>query len=174
MPLLQYFFGAGGALLCLMLVLNAYVPKAPPREQHDLDKSTIRITAPRTGDFVIDHFPAVRNDLAVDPAEAVRRALAMMPEDKDKQTSGATARSESQPAPPRKRRLAQRTQPRPSNGDTRSQARPQAWASNGWSNNSWSQNWSNGSSGNWSSNWNNNGSQNWSNNRWANNRWTGW
>ena len=46
-----------------------------------LSRSTIRITAPQTGDYVIDHFPSVRNDLAVDPAETVRRALALMPKD---------------------------------------------------------------------------------------------
>ena len=182
MPLLQYFFGVGGALLCLMFALNAYVPKDPPREQHELDKSTIRITAPRTGDYVVDHFPLVRNDLTVDPEEAVRRALAMMPKEDQPKQHVATARSASQsPAPPRKRRIAQRAQPRQPNGEA-AYGRPQAWASNGWSNNSWSQNWSqnssqysaNGSSGGWSSNWNNGYSRNWPNDRWANNRWTRW
>jgi hypothetical protein len=176
MPLLQYFLGVGGALMCLMFVLNAYVPKDPPREQRELDKSTIRITAPHTGDYVIDHFPAVRSDLAFDPAEAVRRALAMMPDDKPKQTSVASARSEP-PAASRKRHVAQRQQPRPPHGDGPSLARQQTWASNGWSNNNWSQNWSQNSSngsGGWSNNWNNNYSQNWSGNRWGNNRWSGW
>ncbi len=177
MPLLQYFLGVGGALLCLMFVLNAYVPKDPPREQHDLDKSTIRITAPRTGDYVIDHFPSVRNDLAIDPAESVRRALAMMPkDDESRQNVAATARAEpASSAPPRKRHVAQRPQPHPSpsRGEVASNARPQAYASNGWSNNNWSQSWSN-SPGGWSSNWNSGYSQNWSNDRWANNRWTRW
>jgi hypothetical protein len=174
MPLLQYFFGVGGALLCLMFALNAYVPKDPPRDQHELDKSTIRISAPRTGDYVIDHFPLVRNDLSVDPEEAVRRALAMMPKDDESKRNVATARSASQSSsPPRKRRVAQRAQPRQPNGDAPS-GRPQAWASNGWSNNGWSQGSSNGSSGGWSTNWNNGYSQNWSNDRWANNRWTHW
>jgi len=172
MPLLQYFFGIGGALLCLMFVLDAYVPKAPPREQHELDKSTIRISTPRTGDYVIDHFPLVRNDLSVDPEEAVRRALAMMPKEDEPKKTVAGVRSE-QPSPPRKRRLAQRSQPRQPTNDAASQGRPQAWASNGWSNNSWSQN--SPQSGGWSNNWNNGYSQNWSNDRWANNnRWSRW
>ena len=177
MPLLQYFFGVGGALLCLLFVFDAYVPKEPPREQHELDKSTIRISAPRTGDYVIDHFPAVRNDLAVDPAEAVRRALAMMPESDRKSADVPAARRES-PASPRKRRVAQRQQPRLPRGEAPSPERPQTLASNGWSsNNSWPQNswqnsWpnfgnrsSNGSSHGWSTNWNNNYSQSGSNNR---------
>jgi hypothetical protein len=183
MPLLQYFLGVGGALLCVMFMLNAYVPKDPPREQRDLDKSTIRITAPHTGDYVIDHFPSVRNDLAFDPAEAVRRALAMMPKDDEPKQRAATSRTEaSSPSSSRKRHLAQRSQPRQPRGDIPPAARPQAWASNGWSNNSWSQNspqnssqssW-NGSSGGWSNNWNNNYSQNGSGNRGGSNRWNGW
>jgi hypothetical protein len=182
MPLLQYFLGVGGALLCVMFMLNAYVPKEPPREQRDLDKSTIRITAPHTGDYVIDHFPAVRSDLAFDPAEAVRRALAMMPKDDEPKQHAATSRAEApSPSPSRKRHLAQRSQPRQPRGDA-PPTRPQAWASNGWSNNSWSQNWPqdssqnswNSSSGGWSNNWNNNYSQSGSGNHSGSNRWNGW
>jgi len=180
MPIFQYVFGVGGVLLCLMFVLDVYVPKAAPREQHDLDKSTIRVTAPPTGEFLIDHFPSVQNDLPRDPAEAVRRALAMMPEGDVKQADVATARSE-RPASTalRKRRVAQRSRPRLPNGEL---TPSQAWAGNGWSDRNWSQdwsqNWSNSSSGNRSGNshssgWNN-GPQGWSNNRWTNNRWAAW
>jgi hypothetical protein len=166
MPILKYLFGAGGALLCLMFVLNAYVPKAPQREQHDIDKSTIHLTAAPTGDFVIDHFPAVRGDLADAPNDAVRKAMAMMPPEDAKQAGGnAMNAASAAPVPPRKRHLAQRPQSRLANGDPPSpiQALP---SNSGWSNNGWSQGWSNNSGGNWNSNW----PQNWGSNRRADNR----
>lgn len=174
MPFFRYLFGVGGVLLCLMFLLDAYVPKAPPREQHDLDKSTIRITSRPSGDYVIDHFPLVRNDLAADPAEAVRRALAMMPESDAKQAKIAAAPSnKATPAAPRKRRVAQRTQARVANGEAASPGRSQAWAGNNWSNN-WSQNWSDNSSRGWNGNWNNGSSHGWRDNQWANNQWAAW
>jgi hypothetical protein len=161
MPLVQYFFGVGGALLCLMFVLDAYVPKAPAREQHVLDKSTIRITARPPGDFVIDHFPPVSGNPMAGPNEAVRQALAMMPEGDAKQADAAARRTDKPPvANSRKRRVVQRTQTHLAIGEVPSSTRSP------WSGNKGSQGWS--------SNWNGNWSQGWSNNRWANNQWTAW
>jgi hypothetical protein len=170
MPIFRYLFGVGGVLLCLMFVLDAYVPKAPPRELRDLDKSTIRITARPSGDYVIDHFPLVRNDLAVDPAEAVRRALAMMPEGDAKQTEVPAAPSnKATSAAPRKRRVAQRTQTRVASGDVASAGRSQAWSGN-----NWSPGWSDNASRSWNGNWSNSSSRGWRDNHWANNQWTTW
>src|SRR5436309_1743309 len=134
MPILQYLFGVGGALLCLMFLLDAYVPKAPPREQRELDKSIIRVTAARTGDFVIDHFPAVRGDLADAANDAVRKAMAMMPPDDAQQTGKKATRTDSPPAP-RKRHLAQRPPSRLASGEAPSPIRPQPWSNQPWSNN---------------------------------------
>lgn len=179
MPILQYLFGVGGALLCLMFVLDAYVPKAPPREQRDVDKSTIHVAATRTGDFVIDHFPVVRGDLADAANDAVRKAMAMMPPEDTRQPiinvpQGASVA----PPPARKRRLAQRPQPRLATGEMPSPAQPQpssgnawssgSWSSNGWSGDNRSGNWNNS----WSRGWNNNWSQNRDGNHWADSRWT--
>ena len=162
MPLVQYFLGVGGALLCLMFVLDAYVPKVPPREQRELDKSTIRITARPSDAFVIDHFPPVPGNVAAGPADAVRQALAMMPEGEARQLHVAATREDRHTAAtPRKRRVVQQQQTRVANGEAASPVRPQAWSGN-----TWSQGWSN----NWNSNW----SQGWSHNRWANNQWTAW
>lgn len=174
MPILQYFFGVGGALLCLMFVFNAYVPPAVPREQHDIDKSSIHVTATRTGDFVIDHFPAVRADLATAASEAVRQAMAMMPPDEAKQPGNTEPRGNPAPAP-RKRHTAQRSPTRLATGDAPSPSRTQPWSNQPWSNNGWSQNWSSGSQGSSSQgsswgNWNSNWSQNWGSKRWADSR----
>jgi hypothetical protein len=165
MPILKYLFGVGGTLLCLMFVFNAYLPKAAPREQHDLDKSTIHVTAAPTGDFVIDHFPAVRGDLAAAASDAVRQAMAMMPPDEARQAGNSGARTDPAPAP-RKRHLAQRQQSRLVNGEPTSPPRTQPPSNSGWSNNGWSQGWSNNSQGNWNSNW----PQNWGSDRWVDNR----
>jgi len=164
MPILQYLFGVGGALLCLMFALNAYVPAAPPREQREIDKSIIHVHAPPTGDFVIDHFPAVRADLADAANDAVKKAMAMMPPEDIKRADDA-ARADAATAPaPRKRRVAQRPQQlRLANGDVPSPVRSQPPSNGGWSNQGWSNNgWSN--SGSW-----NNNSRGWGNNRWADN-----
>lgn len=186
MPLLQYFFGVGTALLCLMFVLDAYVPKAPAREQRELDKSTIRITARPSDEFVIDRFPPVHGNVAAGPSDAVRQALAMMPDGDVKQAGVAAAPEHGRTATtPRKRRVVQRSQTRLANGEVPSPSRSQSWSGNnwsqGWSNNwnsNWSQGWSNNRSGNWSQGWTNNrgsnGSQGWTSKRWANNQWTSW
>ena len=49
MPLLRYFVFVGGALLALLFVSNALVPKAPDevRADSEFDKSTIRIQSER-------------------------------------------------------------------------------------------------------------------------------
>lgn len=176
MPLVQYFVGVGGVLLCLMLALNVYLPKAPPREQRDIDKSTIRITARPSADFVIDRFPPVRSDGAIDPSDAVRKALAMMPADEGQKQSAGTARADSPQPAPRRKRIAQRSQVRIAGNDGSPAAAsqpPQGWGNNGWSNGSWSNNnwshsWPNNSQGNWSNNnWNNSWSRGWASNQWS-------
>jgi len=160
------------------------VPPAAPREQRDLDKSIIHVTAPRTGDFVIDHFPAVRGDLATAASEAVRQAMAMMPPDEARQPGNTETRAN--PATtPRKRHSAPRSPSRLATGEAPSPGRPQPWSNQPWSNqpwsnqpwsnNGWSQNWSNGSQGSSSQgsswgNWNSNWPQNRGSNRWADNR----
>jgi hypothetical protein len=162
MPIFQYFFGVGGVLLCLMFALDAYVPKAPAREQHEFDKSTIRITARPSDAFVIDRFPPVRGNVAAGPNDAVRQALAMMPDSDVKQADVAPAQAHPQTAAkPHKRRVAQRSQTHLANGEVPTPARSQAWSGN---------NWSQG----WSSNWNSGWSPGRNNNRWANNQWTAW
>lgn len=170
MPILQYLFGVGGALLCLMFVLNAYVPQTAPREQHELDTSIIHVTAPPSGDFVIDHFPAVRGDLATASSEAVRQAMAMMPPEEARQPGSTDTHTN--PAPtPRKHHLAQRPPSRLAAGDAPLSAGGQppsnsGWSNSGWSNNGWSQGWNN-SQGNSGGSWNNSWPQNRGNNRWA-------
>jgi hypothetical protein len=162
MPILQYLFGVGGALLCLMFALNAYVPAAPPREQHEIDKSIIHVTAAPTGDFVIDHFPAVRGDLADAANDAVKKAMAMMPPQDIKQAAANTEHpAAAVPRAPHKRRVAQRPQSQFASGDAPSPMRSQASSNSGWSNNGWSSSWSN-NSGNWS--------HGWGDNHWADNR----
>ena len=49
MPLLRYFVFVGGALLALLFVSNAYLPKTPDEVRADagFDKSTIRIHSER-------------------------------------------------------------------------------------------------------------------------------
>jgi hypothetical protein len=162
MPLVQYFLGVGGALLCLMFVLDVYVPKAPLREHHELDRSTIRITSRPSDAIVIDRFPPVHGSVAAGSGDAVRQALAMMPDGEAKQADVVATR-EDRPiaATPRKRRVAQRPQTRLAIGEIPSPVRSQSRSGN---------DWSQGSSSNWSSNW----SQGWSQNRWANNQWTAW
>ena len=60
MQVFQYLLWVGGVLICLMFALDVYIPAAPPREQHDIDRTTIRITAapdrgiaPDTGDMAV-------------------------------------------------------------------------------------------------------------------------
>lgn len=171
MPILQYLFGVGGALLCLMFVLNAYVPAAPLREHHEIDKSIIHVTAARTGDFVVDHFPTVRGDLADTASDSVRNAMAMMPSEDLGQAARYTGHADSlQNSAPHKRRVVQRTRSHLASSDVPSPPAPaqiqgnQASPNNGSTNNNRSQGWSNNSS-NWDSHW----SQGWGANRWADN-----
>ena len=178
MPILQYLLGVGGALLCLMFTLNAYVPAAPPRDQHEVDKSIIHVTAAPTGDFVIDHLPAVRGDLA-DANDAVKRAMAMMPPEDARQAASnkrAHKPAAATPPAPRKRRLVRRPRSPPWPVATCLRPRPYdvlepgfveqrlveqqvtgpATGHSGWSNNS----------GNWNGNW----SHGWGGNSWVDNQ----
>src|SRR5262245_41261539 len=49
MPVKQYFLWVGGVLLCLMLALNAYLPRAEPREEFEYIRTSLRISAPDLG-----------------------------------------------------------------------------------------------------------------------------
>jgi len=49
MPIKKYFLWVGGILLSLMLALDAYLPKAEPHEEHEIDRTNLRIMAPDIG-----------------------------------------------------------------------------------------------------------------------------
>ncbi len=49
MPIKMYFAWVGGILLCMLLLLDVYLPKAPPRDDYDFDRTGLRITARDTG-----------------------------------------------------------------------------------------------------------------------------
>jgi len=73
MPLKHYFVWAGGMLLCLMFVFEAYLPKVQPRNEADIDRTRLRIIAsdrgiaPDTGTLAIDDAGGVASDLRVEP-----------------------------------------------------------------------------------------------------------
>ena len=48
-PIRNYFFGVGGILLCLLFALDAYLPKAEPHRDFDIDRTGLKISAPDTG-----------------------------------------------------------------------------------------------------------------------------
>lgn len=55
MPVFRYFVFVGGALLALLLAVDAYLPKPAVRQaQFDIDKSTIRIVGRREGPDLVD------------------------------------------------------------------------------------------------------------------------
>jgi len=166
MPLLRYFVGVGSALLCLMFLFDAYLPKAPPREQHDIDHSTIRIAAPSSSDFVINQFPSTQKTFQIDPAEAVRQAMALMPPDEGGKKAGQATRPDrtreaSVASPSKKKRIAHRAHPTPN--DVASGQPGQNWANNGGCNGWGGSSWSNNSWGNWNSSW----SRGWASNQWT-------
>jgi hypothetical protein len=85
MPILRYFVVVGGALLCLLFVADAWLPKPAPRKEVDLDRTTMRITGPSDGDSsrYADLFMAMPAKPAA-PASGnisaeTRRAFAAMP-----------------------------------------------------------------------------------------------
>jgi hypothetical protein len=71
MPIKQYLLWVGGALLCLIFVLDAYLPKAAPHRDFDFDRTGLMASgsdtwiAPDTGAVAISGDPA--RDGASDP-----------------------------------------------------------------------------------------------------------
>lgn len=45
-PWLQYVVGVGGALICLLFVADAWLPKAAPRPYREIDKTVLRVNTP--------------------------------------------------------------------------------------------------------------------------------
>ncbi len=75
MPIKTYFLWVGGVLLCLMLALDAYLPKAEPHKDYDFDRTGLRIRAPDTGiapdtGAVAISSPATRDEAGDPQAEA--------------------------------------------------------------------------------------------------------
>ena len=164
MPLLRYFVWVGSALLCLMFLSDAYLPKAPLRDQRDIDHSTIRIAAASSDDFVISHFAPIRRAVEIDPAEAVRKAMALMPPEEGRKAERHASHSDHlrEVSQTKRKRVVQRAAHPSVNDATFGQPR-QNWANNGWDNNRWSNtNWSSNSGG---SNWNNGWSRDWASNQ---------
>jgi hypothetical protein len=127
MPLLRYFGFVGGALLALLLVSNAYLPKTPDEVRADsgFDRSTIRIhsetkwpervvfdtnrptivPAPATGAIASVQAPARVADVS---AKAhVREAFAQLPPSDHTQAQLSDPKKPEKPVQ-RKRKIAKR------------------------------------------------------------------
>ncbi len=139
MPIKKYFAWVGGILLCMMLLLDAYLPKAPPRNDYDFDRTGLRITAidtgiaPDTGAIAIS---SQTEDAAGVPAEAGRKVAASAAAT---QAFAKIEPTEIEPAPPRKpqhKRIARYQKPaRPAKSPSTSK-----WSYNRSS--QWSYDWS--------------------------------
>lgn len=134
MPIKQYLLWVGGALLCLMFVLDAYLPKAAPRGDYDFDRTGLKISAPDTGIAPDTGAVAVSVDTARDE---VREPPV---EEKVAAGSAAQALAKLETEPPKKqprKRVARVQNARPID---RPVPRQYAWSSE-WSPD-WSPNWS--------------------------------
>jgi hypothetical protein len=127
MPLLRYFVFVGGALLALLLVSNAYLPKIPDEVRADsgFDRSVIRIHSDRkwperivfdTNQPTIVPAPAAITTASVQaPATVadvsakarVREALAQLPPPAQTQAQLSDPKKPEKPAQ-RKRKIAKR------------------------------------------------------------------
>ncbi len=127
MPLLRYFVFVGGALLALLFVSNALVPKAPDevRADSEFDKSTIRIQSERkwparvvfdTNQPTIIPAPAATTTASVQAPAAVadvsskarmREAFAQLPPPGATRAQLSDPRKPEKPAP-QKRKVAKR------------------------------------------------------------------
>src|SRR5437762_6512322 len=148
MPVFQYFLWVGGILLCLMFAFDAYLPRLPAREAHEIDRTPIRI-ASRGPEFATLLAPDESEPRPVEakPAVPVRQAFAKFePERK---------------ARPRHKRPVEDAAREGANARVAEQTgAASSWSNNSWSGNSWSNN-----------NWSNN---NWSNNNWSRNWSSTW
>lgn len=159
MPVFQYFFGVGGILLCLLFVTDVLIPKLPPRPGHDLDKSTIRITAEKpSGDFVLNTFPPIAPDPSAAPsvtAEPSTRAAFAKLETEAKPKRPARRKTIAARSVPQRfarndgfypdqqawSRQAWASGPTRSGGWSSSPWSSNSWPSNPWRSNSWSNGW---------------------------------
>ena len=124
----RFLGGAGGVLLVLMLIANAYLPQpGAPSSAQDSDHPTIRITSTRKGPerVVIDtSLPTVVPpppstavaDVAPPSPPAAREAFAQMPDDPSEHGGVTTAKPaavEARQPPPRptRRHVAARRSP---------------------------------------------------------------
>jgi hypothetical protein len=141
MPIKKYLLWVGAVLLCGMLLLDAFVPKAPPRVDYDFDRAGLKIKAPDSGiapdtGAIAITANSVTNEPSDPPTElkitdqtAARQAFGKL-------ESGAPKK------PPHKR--AARPQPARS-------AESAATAQNPWSS-PWSSEWSSNRTSDWASN----------------------
>ena len=126
MPLLRYFLYVGGALLALLLIVNAYLPESPPVETSGPHLPVIHLYAEHRGpqSLVYDtsapliSAPAPNVEASVPPRPAevdasgrVRDAFAQLPPpDADKVQ--VTEQKKAEPKPP-PRKVARRHTPPP-------------------------------------------------------------
>jgi hypothetical protein len=79
MPIKTYLAWVSSVLLCVMLLLDAYLPKAPPRNDYDFDRAGLRITAVDTGIAPDTGAIAIVSDSMQDepasPPEAEKKAV---------------------------------------------------------------------------------------------------
>lgn len=142
MPIRKYFLWVGGALLCLMFALDAYLPKAEPRRDYDFDRTGLKISAPDTGIAPDTGAVAISSNPAQDEA--------LEPKGEKKAPAHAFAKLEAGAAKKPQHKKVARLPP----------AKPATAAQNPWSS-QWSSDWSSNATSNWSSNWNANSASNW-------------
>jgi hypothetical protein len=135
MPIARYFVYVGSALLALLLVVNAYLPKPEaPVEQAahaSFNHNQIRITSNRVADkpIIFD----TSQPTIVPPPQVARAATSVETKMADAKTSEAMAQMESQPKPtaakpkPKPRKIARRQEP-PRQYARNSLPRQTAWA----------------------------------------------
>jgi hypothetical protein len=123
MPLLRYFVYVGGALLALLLVVNAYLPNTPAAETSGPRLPVIHIYADRTGPDRIVYdtsiplpAPATTAVASIPPpapsADRVRDAFAQLPPSDAAKVQPADAKKQDAKQPP-PRKIAKRRTPPP-------------------------------------------------------------
>jgi len=134
MPIKQYLLWVGGALLCLMFVLDAYLPKAAPREDYDFGRTGLKISAPDTGIAPDTGAIAISVDTTRDEAKEPP------PVEKITAPSAARALARLETEPPKKQQRKRVARAQNSKPIDRPVPRQYAWSSE-WSPD-WSPSWS--------------------------------
>jgi hypothetical protein len=122
MPVLRYFVYVGGALLALLLVMNAYLPSTPAVETSGPHLPVIHIHADRTGpDRVVYDTsiplpaPTATAVASVPPAapsaDRVRDAFAQLPPSDAAKVQPADAKKQDAKQPPPRKIAKRRTSP---------------------------------------------------------------